>query len=162
MGVDANAAGLRELSGRAVRSRTANLLYVRAAAEQLPRELDAVADRLTIVLPWGSLLAAVARPVPAVLQGIRAACQPGALLTLVLGIHSTRDQAEAARLGLPALDLAYAEGPLAAAYAAAGFRVDRVRLLGAMDLARWPSTWARRLAYGHARAVFEIDARATP
>jgi hypothetical protein len=112
------------------------------------------------VLPWGSLLAAVARPSPAVLNAIRGLCQPGAVLTIVLGIDAARDQAEAARLGLPPLEAAYLEGPLAAAYAVAGFAVASVRPLPPDELARWPSTWAGRLAHGHVRSVFQVEARA--
>lgn len=131
---------------------------MRAAVEDLPPELSGVADRVTVVLPWGSLLAAVARPSPAALRGIRGLCQPGAALTLVLGIDSARDLAEAARLGLPSLDAAYLEGPLRAAYAAAGFTVESVRPLMPDGLAQWSSTWAKRLGHGHARTVFRIEA----
>jgi hypothetical protein len=160
IGVDANAAALRELSGRAFRARTPNLLYVRAAVEAPPPELSGVADRVTVVLPWGSLLAAVARPSPEALLRIRGLCRPGAALTLVLGVDAARDRAEAIRLGLPALDEAHLRGPLSAAYAAAGFAVESVAPLASSQLARWPSTWARRLAHGHARPVFQIEARA--
>ncbi|HET8643873.1 MAG TPA: class I SAM-dependent methyltransferase [Vicinamibacteria bacterium] len=160
VGVDANAAALSELSRRAFRARTPNLVYVRAAAEDLPPELGGIADRVTVILPWGSLLAGVACARPAVLHGIRRLCQPGAALTMVLGVDPARDQAEAARLGVPALDAAYLAGPLAAAYASHGFAVDSVRPLAREELARWPSTWARRLAHGRPRTVFEVRARA--
>jgi 16S rRNA (adenine(1408)-N(1))-methyltransferase len=160
IGVDANAAGLRELSGRAFRARAANLLYVRAAIESLPPELSGVADRVTVVLPWGSLLAAVARPSPDALRALRALCQPRAALTVVLGVDAARDRAEAVRLHLPVLDAAHFEGPLAGAYREAGFEVERVRPITRDDLASWPSTWARRLAHGHVRSVFQVEARA--
>lgn len=160
IGVDANVSALRELSGRAVRSRMRNLVFVRAAAEDLPPELAGVADRVSVVLPWGSLLAAVARPIPAALQGIRRLCRQGARLTVVLAIDPSRDGGEAARLGLPALDDEHFDGPLAAAYAAAGFAIESVRSLTAADLAGWPSTWARRLAHAHPRSVFQLRAGA--
>ena len=133
---------------------------MRAAIESLPPELGAAADRVTVVLPWGSLLAAVARPVLPALQAIRGLCRPGAVLTVVLGVDPDRDRAEAARLGLPALDAAHFQGPLSADYAAGGFRVARVRPVSPDQLARWPSTWAKRLAHGRVRSVFEIEARA--
>jgi len=160
--VDVNAAALRELSGRAARDGPSNTLYVRAAVEGLPSELTGVGDRVTVVLPWGSLLAAVARPSVPLLQGIRGLCQPKARLTVVLGIDRARDRAEAARLGLPALDAAHLEGPLRAGYAEAGFTVRSVSLLSPGQLAEWPSTWAKKLAHGRARSVFQIDARAMP
>lgn len=137
-----------------------NLAYVRAAAEDLPAELNGTADRVSVVLPWGSLLAGVVRPVPAVLQGVRRLCQPGARLTVVLAIDPSRDRGEAERLALPALDRAHFDGPLAASYAAAGFAIESVRGLTAADLARWPSTWARRLVHAHPRSTFQIRAGA--
>jgi 16S rRNA (adenine(1408)-N(1))-methyltransferase len=160
IGVDANAAGLRELSGRAARAGSANLLYVRGAVEDLPPELTGVADRVTVVLPWGSLLAAVARPTPGLLRGIRALCQKDASLTVVLASHPERDRSQAARLGLGPIDLAHLSGPVAESYAAAGLAVTAVRPLDRDRLSRWPSTWARRMVHAHARAVFQIEARA--
>lgn len=161
IGVDANAAALRRWSGRAFRDRVPNLLYVRAAVEDLPAELLGVADRISVVLPWGSLLAAVARPVPALLAGIRRLGRPGARLHVVLGLDPDRDRSESRRLDLPGLDSAHLRGPLPAAYAAAGFRIVRVRRLAAPQMASWPTTWAKRLAGGRPRRVLEIEAVAS-
>jgi SAM-dependent methyltransferase len=160
IGVDANAAALRERSGRAARARQANLLYVRAAIEALPHELAGVADRITVVLPWGSLLAAVVRPSVPLLQHIRDLCQPGARLTVVVGIDPKRDRTECLRLGLPALDVDHVHGPLKGAYAEAGLDIGSARPITPAQLARWPSTWARCLARDHARSPFQIEARA--
>jgi hypothetical protein len=160
VGLDASAASLRELSGRGHRERQENLLYVRAAVEELPAELEGVADRFTVVLPWGSLLAAVVRPSVAVLSRIRALGRPGASLSLVLGVDPIRDRAEIARLELPSLTDAYLRGPLADAYATAGFHVNSVVRLDAAGLRRWPSTWARRLFHSTERGAVQIDARA--
>jgi 16S rRNA (adenine(1408)-N(1))-methyltransferase len=158
IGVDANARGLREVSGRAIRDRVQNLLFVRSAVETLPPELTGSADRVTVVLPWGSLLAAVARPVLPVLRGIRRLCQPRASVTVVLALDPERDRAEHARIGLPLLDLAYLRGELADRYAMAGFVPFAVRRVSAEELAEWPSTWCKRLAHGRPRSVFQIEA----
>jgi predicted RNA methylase len=161
VGVDANAAAMRAVSSRARRAGMSNVLYVRAAVESLPEELRGVADRVTVVLPWGSLLAAVARPDPSLLPRVRDLCRPGAFLSVVLAIHPERDRAELRRLGLPTLDEAHLEGDLPAGFATAGFRVTRVRGLSADELAQWPSTWARKLAHGRPRPVFQVDAVAS-
>jgi hypothetical protein len=162
VGIDANAAGLRRFSGRADRERLGNLVYVRAAAEALPSELTGVADRVTAILPWGSLLAAVARPSVEVLRGVRALCRRGATVTVVFGLDAARDRAEAARLGLPPLDERHLRSALASGYASAGFTVVSMRPVDADHLARWPSSWARRLAFGLTRPVIRIDAEALP
>ena len=159
VGIDANAAGLGPLSGRAQRERLANLVYVRAGVESLPPELAGIADRVTVILPWGSLLAGVARPSADVVLGIRALCRPRAALTIVLGVDADRDRAEARRLRLPSLDERHLQGALSAAYSAAGFDVTSTRRVGPGELARWPSTWARRLAFGLTRSVLRIEAQ---
>ena len=160
MGVDANASGLRELSGRAFRARLSNLVYVRAAVEALPLELAGAADRVTVVLPWGSLLAAVARPVVDVLRGVRALCRPEGRLTIVLAPHPVRDVEETRRLGMPPLDASCLAATLEQGYADAGFDLVRVRTLDAGQALRWPSTWARRLAHAADRSFVEMEARA--
>lgn len=159
--MDANAAGLREISGRAARARQPNLLYVRAAVEDLPSELTGVADRIMVVLPWGSLLAAVARPVAPLLGAIRRLGQPRARLTVVWAIDPERDRTELVRLGLTPPDAANATASLAAGYAEAGFTLVSARRLTTDQLAAWPSTWAKTLAHGRARAAVQIEARGT-
>lgn len=153
-------AGLREASARANRARLDNVLYVRAGVESLPVELRGVADRVTIVLPWGSLLAAVGIPAVPLLRGIRALCRPEASLTVLIGVDPVRDRGEMVRLGLPRLSELDPQGRRAEAYAAAGFELAAVRSIGGEELAGWPSNWARRLAYGRPRTVFHVEARA--
>ncbi len=151
---------MRGFSGRALRVRLANLLYVRAGVENLPSALAGAADRLSVVLPWGSLLAAVARPTVDVLRSIRALAQPDAVLTIVLGVDPARDRAELHRLGLASLFDASLASRVAEGYALAGFTLGCVRPLAQVELARWPSTWARRLAHGRGRTLLEINATA--
>lgn len=155
---------MRGLSGRALHERVPNLLYVRAAVEDLPAELAGVADRVCVVLPWGSLLAAFARPELRVLRGVRAVCRPGARLEVLLGVDPARDRTELARHGLAARLQAPLGGELAAAlhepYARAGFRLDQVRSVGRESLGAWPSTWARRLSHASGRTLLQLTAAA--
>lgn len=160
VGLDANAAGLREASGRAFRQRVVNLVYLRAALEELPGELGGIADHVSVILPWGSLLAAVARPDAAALAGLRGVCQPGATLSVVLGGDACRDRGELARLGLAPLEAAGLPERLRDGYAAAGFRLGDVHALPGRELAGWPSSWAKRLAHGGGRTFVELVARA--
>lgn len=157
---------MRGLSSRALHERIPNLLFVRAAVEDLPAELAGAADHLSVVLPWGGLLAAVARPEPRVLRGVRALCRPAARLEVLLCLDPVRDRIELARLGLasrlqvpPGRPLA---GELAAAlaepYAQAGFRLAAVRGMGRESLGAWPSTWARRLSHASGRTLLHLTA----
>ena len=60
VGIDANAAGMATASRRAAatprRGGLPNALFVVAAIGALPRELDGLADVVTVHFPWGSLL----------------------------------------------------------------------------------------------------------
>jgi hypothetical protein len=94
------------------------------------------------------------------LRAIRAICRPGATLTVVFGVDPDRDRAEADRLRLPDLDAGHLFGALASAYEEAGFARTTVHPVDGAELRRWPSTWARRLAFGLTRPMFRIDAEA--
>lgn len=50
------------------------LLCLAGAAEGLSEELPGVADRISVILPWGRLLRSVAQPDLADLRGIAALC----------------------------------------------------------------------------------------
>jgi 16S rRNA (adenine(1408)-N(1))-methyltransferase len=128
--------------------------------EALPLELGGVADRVTVILPWGSLLAAVVRPSAKVLRGVRTLCRPGARLTIVLAPHPGRDVGETTRLGIPSMEPDSLTGALGEAYADAGFDLVRVRTLDTRQAAQWPSTWTCRLAHTGDRPFVEIEARA--
>src|SRR5262245_45800434 len=143
---------MRELSGRASREPMPNLVFVRASIESLPAELTGIADLVTVVLPWGSLLSAVALPSVPALRNLRTVCQTGAKVTIVLGSDPARDQAELRRLGLSSLSVPDLASRAAAGYEDAGFRIERVRAMPATEVASLPSTWARRLARGEGRA----------
>lgn len=127
--------------------------------ESLPAELAGVADRVTVVLPWGSLLAAVAKPTES-LREVRGVCRSGATLTVVLSVDPARDRSELERLGIADMTKPGWSERLAAGYARAGFVVRAVRTREPRDLAAWPSTWAKKLARAAGRRVVEIEATA--
>jgi 16S rRNA (adenine(1408)-N(1))-methyltransferase len=74
IGLDADASRMSEASRRAARKPgkggLPNALFVVAAAESLPCELDGLVDAVTIQLPWGSLLRSVLVREPWLLDGL--------------------------------------------------------------------------------------------
>jgi 16S rRNA (adenine(1408)-N(1))-methyltransferase len=89
IGVDPNARPLEKISEkihrRPEKGGLPNALFVQAAAESLPAELDGAADEVHVHFPWGSLLRAVAIGDPAVLANLRRICAAEALLEIVVG-----------------------------------------------------------------------------
>ncbi|MBX3705285.1 MAG: hypothetical protein KF911_01540 [Pseudomonadales bacterium] len=157
IGIDANADPLRKLSEKAFRrperGGTPNLMFVQAAAEALPAELDGLADEVHVHFPWGSLLRGVALPDPAMLAGIRRICAPDGVLEVIVGIDPARDQREFDRLGLPALTADTLAARVRPVYDSAGFRWLGDGLLPRDDWAKLECAWARRLGSGERRAV---------
>lgn len=157
IGVDASADGLREvarrLAAKPARGGLANALLGVLALAQAPGELAGLADSLTVLLPWGSLLRAVATPEPPALARLHALCKPGARLRVVFG-YGAGDPADVQTL--PALDDDAHLAALAHAHAAAGLAV-RARRMARDEVGELPTTWARKLAFsGHARRFVEL------
>ena len=157
IGIDSNADGMREVSRKAVRGDVGNLLFVRAAAEALPEELAGLATSLTILLPWGSLLRAVAGPEAAVLAGVRRLAAPRAALLVVMGYDADRDPTTAETL--PPLTRERLVGEVVPAYREAGFAM-RAAPVTLADLRDLGTTWASRLAFGRERSFWQLSGRA--
>ncbi len=152
IGIDANAASMAEASRRAARAAAkgglANAVFAVAAAEAPPAELCGIADVITVVLPWGSLLRGVLGRDEAVMAGIADLLRPcGRVEALVApsdrdGIAWPVARREASRLRRSDTD------GLEAAWARHGLALAAVEAVTPDDLDATPSTWARRLRLG--------------
>jgi hypothetical protein len=135
IGVDACRENLVDASRKA----PPNALFLIANALDLPEELSGLAARLTIHFPWGSLLDGLLCADPGLMRGLSAIACPGARLDVLLN---------AGALAEAGLDLERGVRMVQDALDAAGLRVTHARRLGAAHLKDYPSTWARRLAFG--------------
>lgn len=152
IGVDANVKALEKPSMKATRKPSKgglpNALFLQAAVEDLPEELDAVADEIHIHFPWGSLLRAVAVGHEHVLRSLRRVAAPGCLLEIVIGIDPERDRTEIERLEIPELTPVFLHSYLIPKYIAAGFEFEDAGKLSSEQWSRLETSWARRLQ-GH-------------
>lgn len=166
IGIDPNPRGLEKLSEKIhrkpARGGLPNVLFVQSAIEDLPAELDGVADEVHVHFPWGSLLRAVATGEPSALAGLRRICAPGALLEIVIGIDPERDRSEIDRLDLPPLSTDYLDSTLAPRYRESGFEVLDLGMLSPTEWAHLRTSWAKRLSGGVGRSVFYLLACAVP
>ena len=157
IGIDANAKPLEKISMKATRKSSkgglANVLFIQAAVENLPAELDAAADEIHIHFPWGSLLRAVLAGDENVLRALRRICAPECLVEIIVGIDEERDKSEIVRLELPKLSSDYLENVLLPKYAVAGFRVLESGTLNSSEWSKLETSWARKLQGGANRKV---------
>lgn len=164
IGIDPNIRPLEKISEKIYRKPAKggapNVLFIQAAVEDLPAELDGVADKLHVHFPWGSLLHAVAAGDVDVLQNLRRICAPNAFLEVVLGLDPARDQSEIERLGLTPLSLEFIDQQLASRYLTAGFEITERGIIPAAEWPEFNTSWAKRLHQNDQRPITYLIARA--
>ena len=156
VGVDASAAAMVEASRKAARrperGGLPNALFVAAAAEALPRELDGLADLVTVHFPWGSLLRGLLAADPAVMAGLAQVMAPGAGLSVLVS-STGRDRGA----GVGTITERALAG-LATGYGRHGLAVTGLRPATAADVAASRSTWGKRLGAGVRRPAWLLEA----
>ena len=136
-----------------------NLVLVNSAIETVPAPLHAVADEVTVLMPWGKLLRGVVLGEADVLSGLRAVAKPGAPLEISIGTSIWRDPIPLEIRDLPELTPETVESTgLADRLAALGWQVADVRLVPHTDLDTISSSWARRLGSGATETVLHLRA----
>jgi 16S rRNA (adenine(1408)-N(1))-methyltransferase len=164
IGVDAQAGALEKISQKIYRKPAKgglpNALFIQAAVEALPMELNGAADAVHIHFPWGSLLRAVAMGDEAVLGKLRSICAPGAPLEIVIALDSERDKSEISRLKLEPLTPEFVKATLIPRYHAAGCDAIEYRAISPSEWPQLPTSWARRLAGNAERSLTYLIARA--
>ena len=140
IGLDAAKDNLRKVSGRAD---AANLLFVWAAAEQLPPELTGIGE-LHVLMPWGSLLRGMLGDGSAMLAELAIRCRLQARFLITLNLHAWRPPVpEVGAHPEPTPLSALSElGPL---YARHGWRLDQAHYLDETGIAELATSWTRRL-----------------
>lgn len=164
IGIDPNARPLEKISEKTHRKPAKggapNVLFIQAAVEDLPSELNGVADEVHVHFPWGSLLRAVATGEITVLQNLRRICAPGALLEIVIGLDPARDQTEIERLGLIPLSIEFIDQQLTPNYRAAGFETIERGIIAASEWPKINTSWAKRLHGNEQRDITYLIASA--
>lgn len=131
-----------------------NLLYVVASAEALPYELESLVTEVTILFPWGSLLKAAVKGDETFLSGLKKVMAKKASLRLIFSLDETIEKKVMESFDFSSLSKESLD-QLCVLYSRAGFRM-RWRYIPQDELKKFPSTWAKRLAYGRPRPVVEF------
>jgi 16S rRNA (adenine(1408)-N(1))-methyltransferase len=154
IGIDANTRPLEKVSEKVHRKPAKgglpNVLFLQAAVEDLPEELNGVADEVHIHFPWGSLLRAVSTGDPQVLHNLRRVCAPSALLEIILGLDP----------GIPHISIEHVDHALAPLYRSAGFEIAERGTSLPTDWPELKTSWAKRLQGGASRKLVYLIARA--
>ena len=134
IGVDACRANL-SMTRRA----PTNTLFVIANAQALPSELYGLAAHITINFPWGSLIEGLLAEDRGLLAGLNRIARPDATLSICLNSSALREVGWSLEAGA---------GQVQTVLSGHGFRVRPPLKLQSGELRSYPTTWAKRLAFG--------------
>ena len=135
IGVDACRENLREHSQAKLR----NLLFVIASAQDLPCELEGLVSHVTINFPWGSLLESLLSGDPKLVCGLKSVSRARAGLDLRLNGGALAEAGKTLETGTDRIYYNLLQ---------AGWQVEHPVMLDSAALKKFPSTWAKRLAFG--------------
>jgi SAM-dependent methyltransferase len=135
IGLDTCRENLREHS----RANVPNLLFVIASAQQLPCELDGLISHITINFPWGSLLESLLVSDSNLMRGLKSISRASALMDMRLNGGALAEVGKTLEAGT---DKIYYN------LLGSGWQLERPKLMDASALKQFPSTWAKRLAFG--------------
>jgi len=135
IGLDACRENLREHS----QAKLPNLLFVIAAAQELPCELENLISHITINFPWGSLLESLLTGDPRLMHGLKAVSRARASLSLCLNGGALAEARKTLEAGTDRIYYNLLQ---------AGWQIQHPAMIDANALRKFPSTWAKRLAFG--------------
>ena len=146
IGVDSCRENLREYS----RAKLPNLLYIIASAQDLPHELSGLVSHITINFPWSSLLESLLIGDPKLMSG---------LASISRSVTTVEIRLNGGALTEVGWDLEAGAEKIYTNLLQAGWQVNIPTLMNTNALRSFPSTWAKRLAFGRDPRAIEINGR---
>ena len=156
IGIDPSEKQLQIFSKKAVRRKLTNVLFVVGSVEILPNELETIANKVYINLPWGTLLQQVIVPTTKNLKNIKQILKTGGNLELVLGYDKEFEPSETKRLELPEISEKLILDSMLPIYQSVGFNLVELIHLEQDELKQIETTWGKKLSFGNKRNIFRI------
>lgn len=160
IGIDSTADNMMELSVKAAKKLSkggvSNLLFVVGTAEELPAEMNAIADKVYVNLPWGSLRDGLIKGSEDILSSIKNISKSKSTLEVCIAYSDLYESNEIQNRQLPELSVQYIETILKAKYSAFGIHIRIVDLWDNDKLKSIDTKWAKKLAFGKSRAFYYI------
>ena len=116
-----------------------NALFVIAGAQALPLELKGLVSRITINFPWGSLLESLLNNDASLINGLVSITRHCANLDIYLNGEALKTAGWRLQTGADQIELVLN---------GIGWKMKSRSCLDAQTLRSFPTTWAKRLAFG--------------
>ena len=127
-------------STRQLQQKLANALFVIASAQALPQELNGLISHIAINFPWGSLLESLLTGDTRLMNSLEYISSPIAALEVRLNGGTLTEAGIALEAGAHQIYNNMLRS---------GWQINAPVLMPSHELRNFPSTWAKRLAFGH-------------
>jgi hypothetical protein len=135
IGVDSCRENLREHS----QAKLQNILFIIASAQNLPKELNGLVSQITINFPWGSLLESLLIDDSKLMRGLESISRSNASMDLRLNSGALAEAGTTLEVGAEKIYTNLIRS---------GWQVESPVMIHANALRTFPTTWAKRLAFG--------------
>jgi 16S rRNA (adenine(1408)-N(1))-methyltransferase len=125
-----------------------NALFIIAGAQDLPSELNGLVSHITINFPWGSLLESLLAGDPMLMCRLESISSSLTQIDIRLNGGALAEQGWALEAGAAQIYDNLTQ---------AGWRVKSPVLMNANALRNFPSTWAKRLAFGRDPRAMQLS-----
>lgn len=163
IGIDADKQQAQELSRKAIRKPAKggleNVIFLWHSAEELPVELNGIADEIYINFPWASLLSGVILPNDQVMKNIRSLAKPGAPLHIYLTYDRKFEESKIQELGLPELNVDYLNTTLKEKYLPYGIDIQEARILSSEEKRELVGSWPKKILSQRDRDIYYVQAK---
>lgn len=156
IGVDPAPKQMEEFSKKVVRKKLLNCIFAIGALDNLPQELYMRADKLYILLPWGSLLSAIAKPSIDSIKQINFVLKTKAEIEIVFGYAPELEPNQTTRLALDEVTMDSFEKEAAPLFETIGFKIVEQKVLSSAELKNLESTWGKRIFTRDTRQILRI------
>ncbi len=161
IGVDPSEKQLQIYAKKATRAKLKNVFFCVGSLELFPEEMYGVVHKLTIILPWGSLLGAIVNPTPDTTSTLAKILVTGGTADIIFGYSQDAEQSEVTRLGLDKLDTNYIYTTILPKFMTAGFKAVCLTKLEKQELANFETTWSKKLRFGQDRPIIHLTLELT-
>src|SRR5258706_8498730 len=144
IGVDSCRENLCEHS----RAKLPNMLFVIASAQDLPNELNGLISHITINFPWGSLLESLLGGDSKLMRGLTSVSQVNATIDIRLNGGALAEAGWSLAAGSQQIYKNLLQN---------GWRVKNPMMMDSCALPKFPSTWAKRLAFGRDPRAIQLS-----
>jgi 16S rRNA (adenine(1408)-N(1))-methyltransferase len=158
IGVDPCADSMLEYSvkanRKACRGGVENILFVIDSVENLPKELESVADKIFVNLPWGTLRDGIVKGEEDVLSSIRMISKDTGTLEVCVTYSNLYEEKVIDIRNLPELSTNYIKNVLKYRYKLHSINITETAAWNNEDLKKVDSKWAKKLAFGRCREIY--------